>query len=435
MQRCFVVLASTLVMMLSAYDAAAQRYFPSKSDTVWQTVSRQDLGWCDQHLDTLYRYLAANNTRAFLVLKDGKMAIEWYPDSLSKANVWFWASAGKTLTSVLVGLAQQDGALRITDATSKYLGNGWTSLTPEQEQEITIWHQLTMTSGLDDAKSGGHCTTPDCLVYKAKPGTRWAYHNAPYTLLDAVIKGATGKTINQYLMEKLKTVTGMDGLYVKLDDDNVMFSTPRSMARFGLLALNNFVWDGTPVLWDTTYIRGMLTPSQDLNRSYGYLWWLNGKASYMLPTIQLVIPGPLSKHAPSDAVNGLGKNDQILCVVPSENLVVIRLGDNATTTSADVATVFYDEMWALLRQVICTPSSVEEAVSAERTTPMDSEIPLGSTVYAVNTAGELLTICNASEHYSPSMLPADAIVTHKTIVRTSATTQTVYLLMLGSNHW
>ncbi|MBK6945841.1 MAG: serine hydrolase [Flavobacteriales bacterium] len=66
------------------------------------------MGWCADQIPPLLQYLDSNNTKAFIVLKDGRIAIEHYFDTFTQDSVWYWASAGKSLTSFLVGLAQQD---------------------------------------------------------------------------------------------------------------------------------------------------------------------------------------------------------------------------------------------------------------------------------------------------------------------------------------
>ncbi|RPI67381.1 MAG: serine hydrolase [Ignavibacteriae bacterium] len=339
-------------------------YFPPLQGGAWETVSADELGWCTENLDSLYAFLDRNGTKAFLVLKDGKIAIEWYADQFEQTDTWYWASAAKTVTATLVGIARRNGDLELSDRSSRFLGEGWSSLTKAQEDKITIRHHLTMTTGLDDGVDDVDCTVDTCLLYKADAGTRWAYHNAPYTLLDKVINRATGSSLNIYYSKKLREPIGMDGVFVKQGFNNVLISTPRSMARFGLLAMNNFVWDGTPILDDENYVRAMLNTSQDLNQSYGYLWWLNGKSSFMIPSLQLVFPGPLMPNAPSDAVNALGKNNQILSVVPSEGLVVVRMGDAAGEDGSLVPTVFPNNMWAALRKVICNISSVREGAGS-----------------------------------------------------------------------
>lgn len=92
----------------------------------------------------------------------------------------------KTLAAFTLGIAQQEGFLSISDTSSNYLGAGWTDCPPIKEEKITIWNQLTMTSGLNDAVPYHYCTLDSCLQFLANAGTRWAYHNGPYTLLDEV---------------------------------------------------------------------------------------------------------------------------------------------------------------------------------------------------------------------------------------------------------
>ena len=157
-------------------------YFPPLIGNTWDTISPQALGYCQPKIDSLYNFLEQNNSKAFILLKDGKIVLEKYFGTHTATSPWQWASAGKTITAFMTGIAQQEGFLSITDTTSSYLGQGWTNSTPQQEELITIWNQLTMTSGLDDGVPDNSCTLDTCLNYLADPGTRWAYHNGPYTL-------------------------------------------------------------------------------------------------------------------------------------------------------------------------------------------------------------------------------------------------------------
>jgi CubicO group peptidase (beta-lactamase class C family) len=248
-----------------------------------------------------------------------------------------------------VGIANSQGKINFDAKTSDYLGVGWTSLTLTQESKITVRHQLTMTTGLDDGVANKDCTDKACLIYKADPGTRWAYHNAPYTLLDGVITNATSKTLNAYLSEQLLTKIGMDGSYLKIDLNNVFFSTPRSMARFGLLLLNKGKWDQTQLIPED-YLTLMTTTSQNINLSYGYLTWLNGKASSMAPGSQVVFPAEITPNAPDDMFAAMGKNGQLINVVPSKKLVIIRMGD--VPDASLVPLTFQNEIWAKLNSII-----------------------------------------------------------------------------------
>ncbi|MCX6207934.1 MAG: serine hydrolase [Bacteroidetes bacterium] len=344
----------TIFCLISLFQTikAQSLYFPPISNTAnWDTISPFSLGWCLNKIDTLYDYLQQQDTKGFIVLKDGKIVLEKYFGSFTKDSLWYWASAGKTITSFLVGKAQEENYLSITDTSSAYLGAGWTNCTTTQENKIKIKNQLTMTSGLDDGVPDNHCTIDTCLNYLADAGTRWAYHNAPYTLLESVLTTATGQPINTYTYTKLKLKTGMTGAWAFNGYDNVFYSKVRSMARFGLLIQNNCIWNTDTLLYDTTYINQMINTSQNLNLSYGYLWWLNGKSSYMAPTLQNVFPGSYAPAAPNDMIAGLGKNGQIVSISKSAGLVVIRMGNQVS--SGEVPTQFCNKIWEKLNAVMC----------------------------------------------------------------------------------
>jgi CubicO group peptidase (beta-lactamase class C family) len=263
----------------------------------------------------------------------------------------------------MAGIAQQENKLSINDKTSKYLGQGWTSCTPQQEDKITIWHQLTMTSGLEDNVPDPFCTLKSCLVYKADAGTRWAYHNGPYTLLDSIIEAATGTTLNNYTTLKLKNPTGMTGQFVRIGYNNVFFSTARSMARFGLLMLNKGNWNGTPVMTDMTYFNQLINTSQQINKSYGYLWWLNGKSSHMLPSSQFVFNGTMCPNAPADMYAGMGKDGQFVNVVPSQNLVWVRMGE--APDGLPVPYLLNDNIWSYINKLDCNTTSINDLEKEE----------------------------------------------------------------------
>ncbi|MBC8172980.1 MAG: serine hydrolase [Chitinophagales bacterium] len=349
-----------LIILLAVTTLACKSqtlYFPPITGDTWDTISPASLGWCSDEIDTLLQYLEDKNSKAFIVLKDGKIVIEKYFGTFAADSAWYWASAGKTLTAFAVGMAKQDGYLSINDMSSDYLGEGWTVCSPEKEDLITVKNQLTMTSGLDDGVPDPYCTIDTCLQYLADADTRWAYHNGPYTLLDEVIQTATSQTLNSYINENIKAPTGMTGFYFPVGYNNIFFSNARSMARFGLLILNKGNWDGDQIMEDTAYFSQMISPSQTLNKSYGYLWWLNGKESFMVPGLQIIFPGSWSPHAPDDMIAALGKDGQFINVVESENLVFIRMGNNPGT--GEVSFTYNDTIWQKLNEVMCDEVSVE----------------------------------------------------------------------------
>lgn len=358
MKRIFTLGFSFFVTVFFAQ--AQSLYFPPLTGNTWETTPIEDLGWCQEKVDSMVNYVGSQDSKAFMVLKNGKIVIEKYYGSFTQDSLWYWASAGKSLTAVLVGIAQENGFLDIDSSSSFYMGNGWTSLTPQQEKAITVRHQLTMTTGLDDSAPGGaDCTLPSCLVYEAAPGTRWAYHNGPYTLLDSVMENATNMSLNQFHQQQVKSKTGMTGLYVKSGYNNVYVSNARSMARFGLLMLNKGKWNNQVVLGDTAYYNAMIHPSQNLNQSYGYLWWLAGQPSYMLPQSQFVFNGSAIPNGPDDMFCALGKNGQIINVVPSQGIVLLRMGNPPSGATALVSNVLDNNIWAYMNDLVC-PSGVSE---------------------------------------------------------------------------
>jgi CubicO group peptidase (beta-lactamase class C family) len=358
--RITILLLSTFYFGTSTLKAQSL-YYPPLTGSVWDSLSATQLGWCTgAPIDSLYSFLNLRNTKAFLVLKDGKIVLEKYFGNHTVDSNWYWASAGKTLTAFAVGVAQEKGLLNIQDKTSQYLSTGWTICTPQQEDSITIWHQLTMTTGLDDNVPDDNCTVDTCLIYKASAGNRWAYHNAPYRLLHDVVDSSSSSTWNGFLTQEIKSKCGMNGTFF----NGVYYSTARSMARFGLVLLGKGKWGATSILGDTVFLNNMANTSQNKNLGYGYLTWLNGKSSYMLPQSQLVVNGPLVPNAPADMYAAIGKDGQIINVVPSKNLVVIRMGNNPND-GALVTTVFNNDLWSYLNAVICTPSDVN-TVQAEQ---------------------------------------------------------------------
>jgi CubicO group peptidase (beta-lactamase class C family) len=241
------ILLLTIIGLVSLFQTtkAQTLYFPPLSGTAtWDTLSPSSLGWCLNEIDTLYDYLQQQDTKGFIVLKDGKIVLEKYFGTFTKDSLWYWASAGKTITSFLVGKAQEENYLSTTDTSSTYLSAGWTNCTATQEDKIKIRNQLTMTSGLDDGVPDNHCTIDTCLNYLADAGTRWAYHNAPYTLLESVLTTATGQTINTYTYNKLKLKTGMTGAWTFVDYDNVFFSKVRSWICLTIRRRGGSRWHG-----------------------------------------------------------------------------------------------------------------------------------------------------------------------------------------------
>ena len=322
-------------------------YFPPIGSSTWETKTIASLGWNETQVQPLLDYLELKNTKGFIILHNGKIVMENYFNGHSATDTWYWASAGKTLTATVTGIAEQEGYLNINNKVSDYLGTGWTSAPISKENLITNKHLLTMSSGLNDAL--GDDVSLANLQYVADAGTRWAYHNV-YVKLQDVVAASTGQTWTNYFNTKLRDRIGMTGFWFQSGENRVYRSNTRSMARFGLLALNLGNWNGNQII-NNSYFRNSTSTSQNLNLAYGYMWWLNGKSSYRLPQTQFQFNGTLIPNAPNDMYCALGKDDQKIYVVPSKKLVIIRMGDAADAESFGLSD-FDEVLWEKISAVI-----------------------------------------------------------------------------------
>jgi len=334
-------------------EAPTNMYFPPIEVTEWETVTTAQLQWNDNKVQELYDYLKTNNTKGFIVLQNGRLVLEQYFNGHSQNTDWAWFSAAKSLTATFVGIAQDEGIIAIDNKTSDYLGANWSSLSPDKQDLITVKDHLSMVTGLDDHVGDfipWVCNMPVCLEYKADAGTRWAYHQGAFMLLQKMISENAEMSFQAYCKTKISDKIGMKGTWTTPLGLNVYNSDTRSMARFGLLMLNRGTWEQESIV-SQTYFNAMTNTSQDINKSYGYCWWLNGKASFMDTTSQDIIPGALIPNAPDDMIAALGAQDQKIYVVPSKGLVVVRSGESAGVTQLGLSS-FDNELWGKINAVI-----------------------------------------------------------------------------------
>ncbi|HUN02958.1 MAG TPA: serine hydrolase, partial [Niabella sp.] len=209
-------------------------YFPANSGSAWETTSAAQLGWNTNAIEDLKTFLAQRNTKSFMILVNGRIVMEEYFNGHSASTDWEWNSAGKTLVSVTTGIAQQENLLNINRKVSDYLGTGWTNMPLEKENMITVRNLLTMTSGIN---SESQLVTHNNLTYVADAGTRWAYSNVFQLLMD-VDANASNSDFETYFNNKLKNKIGMEGFWNFGIIYKIYHSNTKSMARFGLLALN-----------------------------------------------------------------------------------------------------------------------------------------------------------------------------------------------------
>lgn len=323
-------------------------YYPSNTSASWETKSLSSLGWNQNAVQPLKDYLNQKGTKSFMILVNGRIVMEEYFNGHTATATWEWNSAGKTLVASTVGIAQQENLLNINNKVSDYLGTEWTSMPLNKENLITVKHLLTMTAGNDDTKQ---YVIKSNLTYIADAGTRWAYSNIFQKLTDVVNK-ASNKPFETYFNEKLKSKIGMEGFWNFGTIFTIYHSNTKSMARFGLLALNKGKWNNEQII-NESYFNESVSTSQSINPSYGYLWWLNGKTSFMIPNEQNVYQGFLVPNAPADMYAAMGAKDQRIYVIPSKKMVVIRMGDASDPVNPNFAVSGFDnDLWGKINAVI-----------------------------------------------------------------------------------
>jgi CubicO group peptidase (beta-lactamase class C family) len=154
-----------------------------------------------------------------------------------------------------------------------------------------------------------------------EPGAKWEYNNAGLTLLSPVFQKATGRPIDEFLAERVLKPIGVrpeDWTWERYEGYALPYSgwhtTARTMGRVGLLVLNQGKWNDKRIV-PAAWLKESVAPSQELNESYGYLWWNNTTKKW--------------PEVPQDAFAALGKWDNNIFVAPGLDLVVIRQSDVA----------------------------------------------------------------------------------------------------------
>jgi len=323
-------------------------YFPPNIGSEWETVSLSSLGWNQNAVQALKDFLLQTHTKSFIIIINGRIVMEEYFNGHSAIESWEWNSSGKTLVATAIGIAQEEGFLNINNKVSDYLGIEWTNMPLEKEKLINVSHLLTMTSGIDDTKQW---VIKSNLTYVADASTRWAYGNVFQKLMD-VISNSTNKTFETFFNEKIKEKIGMDGYWNFGTFFSIYHSTTRSMARFGILALNNGKWNDSQII-NEAFFNESISTSQSMNPSYGYFWWLNGKPTFMIPGEQTIYESFLFPNAPADMYAAMGASDQRIYVVPSKKMVVIRMGGASDPENANFAVSGFDNaLWEKINLIV-----------------------------------------------------------------------------------
>ena len=277
-------------------------------------------------------------TRAILVIRHGRMLAERYAPGFSASTPFLGWSATKSLTSALVGVLVADGRLSL-DAPAPV--PEWR--TPgDPRGAITLRQLLTMSSGLkfiEDYVAGSDSSQMlfherDMAAYAARqplqhaPGTFWSYSSGTANIVSRIVEQAAGGTTEAYdrfARSRLFGPLGMDSVLIEPDEAGVPvgssygYATARDWARFGLLYLNRGMAGGRRILPES-WIGFTRAPAPAApTRNYGAMFWLN----------QGPVSGPGARdypNCPEDMYLADGHNGQFVAIIPSLDVVIVRLG-------------------------------------------------------------------------------------------------------------
>ena len=296
------------------------------------------------------------NSKAIVVLRDGEVVLESYWGGWGRDTAGPIHSVGKSMVSVLVGMAIEKGFIDDVEVSASRYLEEWQG-TPKEK--ISIRHLLSMTSGLYMDRpnrmilrgmfSRDERSMATRLELEHDPGSRWAYHHPAYKLLHSILEEATGKSFPNLARDWLFVPLGMEqakvstGRFKKKHYKSIQCSA-LDLSKFGQLLLQEGKWNEESLV-TPSYLKRAMKPSQHLNPSYGFLFWLNAGEGHRLPNMRsedVTLLGPLLPDVPKDTIGALGAKDQKCYVIPSQKVVIVRLGGNAKGRRMELAKSGFD---------------------------------------------------------------------------------------------
>ncbi|MBA4046940.1 MAG: serine hydrolase [Sphingomonas sp.] len=278
-------------------------------------------------------------TTGVVVLRGKSLIVEAYADGFGPYTAQRTWSVAKSITGTLVGIAVKE---RIVDVNAPPRIPEWADEPPtNSRRQITLDNLLRMASGLHSATAGnrtdavyfgGTAVTEEAVHWpiEVKPGTRFRYANNDILLAMRALRAALGEVrhrdfparalFDRIGMKHTIAETDWRGNYVS---SSQIWTTARDLARFGLLYLDDGVWNGArilPVGW-RSYVTTPSGPQPASGFGYGATFWLMNK-----------VPG-----VPADAFSANGNRGQYVVIVPSRGIVLVRRGEDPASNGFDIA--------------------------------------------------------------------------------------------------
>jgi CubicO group peptidase (beta-lactamase class C family) len=278
--------------------------------------------------------LAGPGMRAIVVVDHGRIAAERYAAGFSAATPLLGWSMTKSVVAGLVGVLVKEGRLALDQPA------GWSPPDGGRER-IRIADLLAMSSGLRFNEAYGAVSDVTRMLYlqpdmadfaRAQPlahppGEYWSYSSGTANILSRIVQDAAGGLGAAYPMEKLFKPLGMTSATIETDEygtlvgSSYMYATARDWARYGLLLLQDGIWRDQEIL-PRGYVAMMASPVAASAGEYGHgLVWLWGSDA--------VTPGKNPDAAfgiPADTFWMEGHDGQSIAIIPSRQLVIVRLG-------------------------------------------------------------------------------------------------------------
>lgn len=284
----------------------------------------------DSAFDPAGRY-HKQKTSAVVVIHKDTMLMERYGQGFDKNTPIIGWSMTKSIMNALVGMLIKEGKLSLDDDS---LFPDWAA---DERKEITLRHLLQMTSGLDwqevyDAYSDATemlYITEDVVANSIDntlahaPGTYWYYSSGTSNIISGLIRRqfSSLEEYYDYLHQRLYGRIGMQSALIETDESGNFigssfgYATARDWGRFGTLYLNEGYWLDDQVLPEG-WVDFTRSPAPNSKGEYGGHFWLNVDQQYF-------------PDLPGDMYSANGFQGQKTIIIPSKELVIVRLGYNS----------------------------------------------------------------------------------------------------------
>jgi CubicO group peptidase (beta-lactamase class C family) len=290
---------------MASSGQVSRDYWPTEA---WRSSTPEEQGMDSQQLNHVTGYINSTHVAidSVIVVRHGYIVYELYTGVWNEEWKHNLYSAGKSVTSILIGIALDKGFIKnVSQKVVDFFPNRTIANLDSRKMNMTLRHLLTMTTGLawdewslpfDDPRNSdnGMQSSSDAVQYildlpmASQPGVKWVYCSGASVLLGEILAQASHYSVETFARKFLFDPLGIGDVYWLhypggyTSTDGGLYMTPRDDARIGYLMLNNGTWDGKRIVsssWvaestNTTLRQSKMgNPSVDPSLGYGYQWW------------------------------------------------------------------------------------------------------------------------------------------------------------------